>query len=328
MRRKCSRLFEGLVIDWKSNEFFRARIKLTIFYAIIIAALIVLFSGTLWFEINEIHDNFHQEKIIESNELFLDEFTDEFADKILLIDIFVFILTTFLSYFLAGKNLQPIAKKMKQQAQFIEDAAHEIKNPLAAIFASGTSILRVKEISDKQSREVLGEILEESNRLISLTSQLLQFKDKEHVSLEEVQVKKIVEKIIQTLQPLLLEKKIILDTHLVNFSLSMAESDFESIVFNLLHNAIKFSHKEGKIIIRLEKEKKLSIQDFGIGLSEKEIPFIFDRFYKADKARTFGANTGSGLGLSIVKNIIHFHNGKIRVDRGKTAGCVFTVTFK
>ncbi len=333
MIKKFSERFEEWVTAWKLNDFFRARIKLMLLYIFMMGLILVIFAGAISYEIKERHKNTHQEKIYEEDESLLDEFADTIIGEIFLTSIFMLFFGSFLAYFVAGKTLRPIQEKIKAEKRFMADVSHELKNPLSAIRASSESILREKNISEKESREVFEEILEESDRLINLTQQLLKLEEKNSYeknikNQKNIKAQKIIFQVVKHLKVLADEKNIKIILNISDINLRIKTSDLEIIIFNLLHNAIKFSGENSKIILNLDENKKFSIQDFGKGISEKNIQNIFKRFYKTDVSRTFGKETGSGLGLSIVKKICDENGYKIFCESQKGAGSFFVVNFK
>ena len=107
------------------------------------------------------------------------------------------------------------------------------------------------------------------------------------------------------------------------------EDDIYQIMFNLAENAIKYNVRNGSVFLHLRQEAGeavFSVEDTGIGIPEEDIPNIFNRFYRVDKARS-RAHGGSGLGLSIVRDTVHAHGGTVRVELRETGGSCFTVCF-
>ncbi|MFH0834646.1 MAG: HAMP domain-containing sensor histidine kinase [Patescibacteria group bacterium] len=381
--KKFSKPFAELVIVWKSDDFLRARIKLTFLYLLIIAVILSLFSAILNWQIEEnisvqvskiqlspeeitqnlrgIYPNrtINSIKLDDENgqlfydvgfddhsaikvdsvsgrvipaeepyENFVDQFTSDIKDTLWIIDLSILLLGSFLSYFLAGKTLAPIAEKMKQQKQFVADAAHELRNPLSAIQASSESLLRAKKITAADAREVLREINEESARLIALSEDLLTLDQSKNKQAEQkIDLGEITNQILKKIEPLARTKQIHFQTDLESLKISAARKDLEKVLFNLLHNAIKFSPKKSVIVISVKKSGFWSVQDFGAGITPKDLPHIFDRFYKADNARTFVETSGSGLGLSIVKAIADSRGWKIETESKKDEGTKFRITF-
>ena len=104
------------------------------------------------------------------------------------------------------------------------------------------------------------------------------------------------------------------------------EDRIEQVLTNLIDNAIRHTPEEGSVTLTVqsfEDAVEMSVIDTGIGIPEEDIPFVFERFYKADKARTRGKG-GTGLGLAIAKNIVDSHEGLLYVKRGKEGGTIFT----
>jgi signal transduction histidine kinase len=367
--KKFLKPFVVLVIAWKSNNFWQARLKLTFFYLLILSGILVFFSSLLfWYteykistfphisqtEAEEIiQKRFPNKQILETefedgqydfiffdhSEIKVDAFTrkiftendnvgfqkyfsQDFEDALFILNIAILLLSGFLAWFLAGKTLEPIRQKMEEQKRFIADSSHELKNPLSAISATCESMIR------ENQKEGFEEILEESERLIKITENLLVLDQTEKKSEKsEIDLKNLTQNILQKIKPIADEKKLIFETNLESFSVLGNKNDLEKIIFNLLHNAIKFSHKNGKIIVSLNKNGVLKIQDFGIGIAEKNVSKIFDRFYKTDTSRTFSKESGAGLGLSIVKELVEKYGGKIKVKSAKNKGTCLQIFF-
>jgi signal transduction histidine kinase len=134
-----------------------------------------------------------------------------------------------------------------------------------------------------------------------------------------------VEEILSRLKSNIIEKKIEIKKSIDANHLFIDKLDLELIIYNLLHNAIKFSNIGGVVTIKWHN-KILSIHDNGIGISADKIPFIFDRFYKSDDSRNT-SGSGSGLGLSIVKEILVRYKVDIKVKSEVKKGTEFVITF-
>lgn len=106
------------------------------------------------------------------------------------------------------------------------------------------------------------------------------------------------------------------------------EDDIKRLLLNLLKNAVDYNKIGGTVFVKLSKKGTtaiLSVKDTGVGIADKDIPFIFDRFYKADSSRTQNASSGSGLGLAIVRDIVAQHGGSIHVASRMGEGSVFEI---
>jgi signal transduction histidine kinase len=268
-------------------------------------------------------DAFTQRILLEKEiRTFQEIFSRDFEELLLMINIGILCVSACLGWFLATKTLQPIRQKIEEQKQFISDSSHELKNPISAISATCESMIRMNQ------KDGFEEILEESQRLTKITENLLildQLSKKNKKT--SCDIAKIITKMVQHVTPLADKKHIVFETTVENVSVFACQQDIEKIVFNLLHNAIKFSHNEGKIIVSLDAKKVLRIQDSGIGIAEKDMSKIFNRFYKADNSRTFDRESGAGLGLSIVKGLIEKNNWHIEVVSEKNNGTHVTIYF-
>jgi signal transduction histidine kinase len=137
-------------------------------------------------------------------------------------------------------------------------------------------------------------------------------------------LKKSVDRVLNRLELVALEKDITLSSSIDAVRVLIGVAELETVLYNLIHNAIKFTPRGGKITVK-NNAKILTVEDTGIGIDQKHIPVLFDRFYKADASRTY---QGSGLGLSLVKEILDTSNATITVRSELTKGTVFTVVFK
>lgn len=159
---------------------------------------------------------------------------------------------------------------------------------------------------------------------------LTRMDSKVHAELARVDMKRVAERTIHLLEPLAKEKNITIYTDLAEGCVILAaEDDIYQIIFNLAENALKYNNFGGNVFIRLRREDgsaKLLVEDTGIGIPEEDIPHIFSRFYRVDKARS-RAQGGSGLGLSIVHDAVKSNGGAISVERRETVGTRFTVCF-
>ncbi|MEI6092349.1 MAG: ATP-binding protein, partial [bacterium] len=141
-------------------------------------------------------------------------------------------------------------------------------------------------------------------------------------------IKDIVKKAIDSLKSDLKNKKIIIEDESEDHYIDVEENLIIQAVINLMHNAIKYSNDSSKIIIRTkmaDKNISVEVEDFGTGIPEKDLPRIFERFYRVDKARSKEVG-GTGLGLAIVKHIIQSHGGDVFVKSVEGQGSTFIFT--
>lgn len=249
---------------------------------------------------------------------------------IIVIDIVTLLVGSMLSFFLAGKTLEPIKKSMQGQKLFIADASHELKNPVTTIQAACEVALRSSSKTKKEYKEVLTQIHEQSLRLGRLIQDLLSLSilDSGHGrSFTKCAFSHIVEKEFRVVMPLAKSSHITFSTHITpNVFIHGDEDKLSQLVVILLDNALKYTLKGGEIIIKLSARPtpQLSIEDTGIGIEQEKQQHIFQRFYQADPSHS---GKGAGLGLSIAQAIMQLHKGKITVRSIPGKGSIFTCIF-
>ncbi len=237
---------------------------------------------------------------------------------------------------LLGQEFNNLAERLEEserrRRQFVSDASHELKTPLASIKLLSDSILQ-NEMDVSTQREFISDIGREADRLGRLSQKLLTL-TKLDSSIEDereiIDAAPTVQKVVRMLQPLA-------DLRGISLSLSVAdgctvmtvEDDLYQIVFNLVENAIKYNHDNGSVQIDLQRsgdDVMLTVADTGVGISEDAMQHIFERFYRVDKARSRAAG-GAGLGLSIVYDMVKRNYGTVSVKAGSDGGTVFSVLF-
>ncbi|MCQ2420318.1 MAG: HAMP domain-containing histidine kinase [Clostridia bacterium] len=217
------------------------------------------------------------------------------------------------------------------QRQFISDASHELKTPLASIKLLSDSILQNAMDADTM-REFVAAIGNESDRLTRMAQKLLTLNRSEETKPEHVIVDlgKIVSRVYRMLDALSDRSGVELTANVSGTCTILSfEDDAYQIVFNLVENAIKYNQSGGSVHVTLqggEDEVRLEVRDTGVGIPENALEHIFERFYRVDKARSRQAG-GSGLGLSIVRELVERNFGTISVQSKEAEGSCFTVIF-
>ncbi|MEK7263024.1 MAG: ATP-binding protein [Bacteroidota bacterium] len=216
--------------------------------------------------------------------------------------------------------------------QFSIDASHELRTPLTIMRGEIELLLHKEEPSDEEFREVLISVLDEVLRMNAIIESLMllaksdlnQYKP----NWEPVDLHEIIEELYEDGTLLAMQKKIeVTLDHNEKISMSGDKLRLRQLFLNLLENAIKYTPECGKVSISLKKENAfaiIKISDSGIGIPQKELPKIFNRFYRVDKARSRELG-GSGLGLSIAKWVTELHSGTISVYSVIHQGTTFTV---
>jgi signal transduction histidine kinase len=216
---------------------------------------------------------------------------------------------------------------------FVSNVSHEIQSPLTSI-KGYTKAIQDGVIDSEDEAKYLAIIYQEADRLSRLSTHLLKLQrlDDDHFTLNKqtYRLDEQIRSIVLKTAPLWQEKDLSVHVDLEPLSLELDEDLMELVWINLITNAIKFTDPGGSIDINyyLEHDRRvIRIHDTGCGIPKDKLPYIFDRFYKVDDART-EKNTGSGLGLAIVKKIIHLHGGDIQVLSNQNQGTTFFVRLK
>jgi signal transduction histidine kinase len=220
-----------------------------------------------------------------------------------------------------AKNLSNL-ETMRQD--FISNVSHEIQSPLTSI--SGFAALLKRADLPENERLRYAEIIEaESKRLSSLSENLLKLStlDNNPIIETEFRLDKQLSNVILTLEPQWSAKHLTVEAVLPKYMICGDEELLSQVWINLLVNAIKFTPENGLVYVSL-KENTVKVADTGVGISKNDLPHIFERFYKVDKARDRGLG-GNGLGLSLVKKIVELHGGHISVDSETGKGTSFAI---
>ena len=234
----------------------------------------------------------------------------------IIIFVFLEIAILILSLKITGWIIKPVIKTFNMQKQFIADASHELKTPVAVIMANADAL-------EKEPNEVkwLNNIKSESERMNELISDLLDLAKLENGNNKEIyneeDLSKIVEKTLLTFESLIYEDNIKLKYDIQkDIKIKCNSGQIKQLVAILIDNAIQHTEKNGEIKVSLEKKKsyiQLKVSNKGKEIPKEMQEKIFERFYRVDEARTRDTNR-YGLGLAIAKNIVNNHNGKISVQ--------------
>ncbi|MBU6427241.1 HAMP domain-containing histidine kinase [Patescibacteria group bacterium] len=322
---------EGSATSSRLDIFSAARFKLTGMYLALLFLIIASFSVFLYLSIqSDIKDttdgNFTDE---QSQTEFTDHTLSFIKNDIIALDSVIFIVSGFLSYILAGYTLKPIRKVLDDQKSFAENASHELRTPLA-VMRSDAEILLRRPVTDKESvRRTLESNIEEIDRLSDLAGSLLAVARSGAIEKEtkaKIDAAAIVRKAGEKMKGLA-------ESRDINFGLEIKAGDFpapilcreaeiERVIFNLIQNSLDHTAAGGMITLKAEKDGravKISIADTGSGIAEKDLPYVFDRFYKSAGSR------GAGLGLSIVRQIAVEHGGTASVNSEPGAGTTVAI---
>jgi heavy metal sensor kinase len=219
----------------------------------------------------------------------------------------------------------------KRITQFTADASHELRTPTALIRTAAELSLR-RDRDSAEYREALGQILEESQRMGILIESLMTLarmdSGAESLNYTTVDIASVLREASSASQPLADSKQIRFEREIQNEPI-LVNADphaLRRLFLILIDNAVKYTPPDGRVSIMLEKNGAgaiAQVRDTGIGISQEDLPYIFERFYRADKARS--RESGAGLGLSIARWIADAHRGSIRVESAVGQGTIFEV---
>jgi len=227
-------------------------------------------------------------------------------------------------------DITEIRRLEKVRSDFVANISHELKTPLTSIKGFVETLLEGALEDNENSRDFLRIINEHTNRLNNLINDLLALsylESKEaELEKEKVNIRQLLEEVLSGFKAQLNKKGIEVKNELMpNFVLVADKEKIQQVIINLIDNAIKFNKENCFIRIYCEDlndKVKIIIEDSGVGIPSKDIPRIFERFYRVDKARSRELG-GTGLGLSIVKHIVELHGGSVGVESTEGLGSKF-----
>lgn len=224
-----------------------------------------------------------------------------------------------------------LSKKLDEQEKLrkrlTQDISHELRTPITTIKSHVEAMLDgIWQPTEDRLRSCLEEI-ERLNKLIGDIKLLAEYEIEERIEKHELNLRDLIKSITLNFEKSLLDKRLVLETHLEDVFLYADKDKITQVIINLLSNAIKYSREGGKIYIELKGTSEgvfIRIKDDGIGIPKKDLPYIFERFYRVDQSRNKKTG-GAGIGLSIVKRIINMHNGEISVKSELNKGTEFII---
>ncbi len=329
------------------NMFASARIKLTLFYlAILVAFCFVLtLSIRVLAEREYMHSNMVQRGEVRNIILrlpgsnhwpnnFVDvqdaqaaEVREQLNQDMIFINVVALIVGGVLSYWFAGRTLKPIEEAHIAQARFASDASHELRTPLTNLRLENEVFLRQRHFTEDDAKELIKSNLEEVQRLEGLSSNLLALTQYGHTPLQltGVAAKPLVAAATKIAQPSADAKRVTLVQQVTAATVYGHRDSLVQLLSILIDNAIKYGPEGGEVTVGGRPDEGYYlfwVQDNGPGVDEKDQPFIFDRLYRGDKARS-SATGGYGLGLSLAKAIATANGAELRMRNTKGTGACF-----
>lgn len=218
----------------------------------------------------------------------------------------------------------------KREQQFIADVAHELKTPLATL-RSTLEVALSRNRSNNEYQKIIREAIDETHSVSSTLKNVLDLAwfetPSEQKNAKSFDLTSLMDELLETAQKMALKKKISVEGHFDRDIIIFGYKDkLGRAILNIIDNAIKYTSQNGKIELTMKKDSRkavLMIKDSGTGISQKDLPHIFDRFYRGSSTEKV---FGSGLGLAITKAIILSHHGEIKVKSKIGQGSTFTMS--
>ena len=334
--------------------FERARIKLTAWYLVVIMAISIVFSLAIYSRVNtefgrferfqvrlreDVREGIVPPNIIPRNPRLgridpseIQATRTRFIIILISLNLGIFVFAGAAGYFLAGETLKPIKEMIDEQNRFIADSSHELRTPLTSLRSEIEVGLRNKKITIAEARRILKSNLEEVINLQALSDSLLALSKNGHFAeqkyMEEVSLLSCVNEAIRRVEHFARERQTIIKNNVKGLTVRGVRERLTEVFVILLDNAIKYSPEKSKVQIVSKKDSsniEITVSNKGKGIEEKDLPHIFDRFYRGSESRSKTDNSGYGLGLSIAKKIIESHGGSIFAKNTPKKETKFTV---
>jgi two-component system phosphate regulon sensor histidine kinase PhoR len=218
--------------------------------------------------------------------------------------------------------------------QFIDTATHELRTPLSNIKAYAEMLATCDRIELEQQKEFCNIINSEVTRLARFVDDLLSISSMEVGSLsaerQKVETVRLFDEVLAKVQPMMQKKDIQFEVRLPEKmrDLTLDKEKMVAVLVNLLGNAAKYTPAGGHVALKVKLDDKLlqiAVEDTGVGINAEELPLVFEKFFRSSDARV-QAETGTGLGLSLAREVVRMHGGDITVESQLDKGSTFLVS--
>ncbi|MBI3486457.1 HAMP domain-containing histidine kinase [Candidatus Daviesbacteria bacterium] len=326
------------MFDINLSEFTKARLKLTAWYILISFFMLAIFTFAA---VQAEQRAFRRIQTVLGNpttrprltsllEIRINEFEDNYRARLLTFDAISLLISAILSFFLSGRTLRPIREMLIKQQEFAADASHELRTPLTTIGMEIIALQRTQKHIPEKIKTTLVSIEEEVKKMAELVDGLLaSFRSETSTSKKHWQIFDLTEAArlsVAKMASLALQKGIDLrfkpDSKI---SVLGNMDEIKQAIIILLDNAIKYTPAQKSVIITCFEKKSnaiIEVKDYGIGIPEKDLDHIFDRFYRSEVNLSY---KGSGLGLSIAKKIVESHGGSLSAESKINQGSKFMI---
>lgn len=235
-----------------------------------------------------------------------------------------------LSYWYAGRTLKPIEEAHEQQKRFTADASHELRTPLASMRLENEVFLRQKDFTEAEARDLIASNLEEVARLEKLATNLLALNQYEQVAVDHapVVVTELVAEAVTRVQRSPVAKNVQFKQDVIPARVDVNRESLIELFTILLDNAVKYGPKRGKVEVAgrmVGEHYEVRVRDHGPGIAEEDLPHIFERMYRGDKARSTKVS-GHGIGLSLARQIAEANEATLVAHNASGGGAEFVLT--
>ena len=343
MAQISSKLFGVSAIDlynrYRDDQFLHAEyniIGLQILFGIIILSIFslsfnYLYGNILHTFIDSISVSLLNHTPIQSQDIF-DSIQNSKNKYFFILTGITILITIIFGYCITKITLRPTREAFKFQKRFISDIAHELRTPLT-IIKTNTEVILLNNNINPNLQEILTSNIQELDRASEIINNLLSLNSMvqpDNIQFSDVNMCELIDSVIKKMSSLAEQKDITITTRKQGECKVWGnQTALGQIVENVLHNAITFTPKKGNVTISLEQEFNiniiLTIKDTGIGISQKDLFHIFEPFYRGDQSRTRQSGS-SGLGLTIVSELIKLHSGKIAIRSAIDKGTSVIIT--
>lgn len=244
----------------------------------------------------------------------------------------IVLLTGMFGYIVARITLMPLRNALSAQKQFIGNVAHELRTPLS-IIRTNIEVSLLDERLTPDFRTTLKSTVEELDRTSDIINNLLSFSSfirPDRIEFSNIDLSAVVKSVVHKLSRLIERRGVIVEIRKSHYAAVWGNgTGVEQIVMNILKNALMYTPRNGRIIVSINPDNRgnieLIVEDSGIGIARKDLFRIFEPFYRAEVSRARVGGAGSGLGLTIVSEIVKLHNGRIAIQSAPGKGTIVTV---
>lgn len=240
-------------------------------------------------------------------------------------------MTLLFSYIIARVTLSPTRNALKSQKRFVSDIAHELRTPLSVI-KTNSEVALLDDDFDPKVRKIFKNNIEELDRVSAIINNLLTFNNlvrPERIRFSPVNMADVVDTSIKKLDELIKKKEIKLAIHKIAPHTVWGNMiALEQVTINIIKNAINYNQNGGTVLVGIEPDYRgnivLTVEDNGMGISQLDLAHIFEPFYRAERSRNRSLGS-TGLGLTIVNELVKLHMGRINVASRPKEGTKVTV---